>query len=133
MNTGVAEPPTYFAGSSQRRAAALYQGDSDALLRPEFADYLLDIAASYPEADTIHLVMDNLSTHTRRALVERFGEKAGGWLWKRFTAHYTPKHGSWLNQAEIEVGLLSRQCLGKRRKSETSLACASKLGPGLVA
>ena len=44
----------------------------------EFADYLLDIAASYPEADTIHLVMDNLSTHTRKALVERFGEKAGG-------------------------------------------------------
>ena len=87
----------------------------------EFADYLLDIAASYPEADTIHLVMDNLSTHTRRALVERFGEKAGGWLWKRFTAHYTPKHGSWLNQAEIEVGLLSRQCLGKRRIGD--LAC----------
>src|SRR5208283_290761 len=43
----------------------------------EFADYLLDIAASYPEADTIHLVMDNLSTHTRKALVERFGEEAG--------------------------------------------------------
>ena len=62
----------------------------------EFADYLLDIAASYPQADTIHLVMDNLSTHTRKALVERFGEKAGGWLWKRFTTHYTPKHGSWL-------------------------------------
>jgi hypothetical protein len=81
----------------------------------QFADYLLDIAASYREADTIHLVMDNLSTHTRKALVERFGEKAGGWWWKRFTAHDTPKHGSWLNQAEMEVSLLSRQCLGKRR------------------
>ncbi len=64
----------------------------------EFADYLLEIAASYPQADTIHLVMDNLSTHTRKALVERCGEEAGGWLWKRFTAHYTPKHGSWLNR-----------------------------------
>jgi hypothetical protein len=42
--------------------------------------YLLDIAASYPEADTIHWVMDNLSSHTRKAVVERFGEKAGGWL-----------------------------------------------------
>ena len=72
----------------------------------EFADYLLDIAAGYREADTIHLVMDNLSTHTRKALVERFGERAGSWLWKRFTVHYTPKHGSWLNQAEMEVGLL---------------------------
>ena len=81
----------------------------------EFADYLLGIAASYPEADTVHLVVDNLSTHTRKALVERFGEKVGGWLWGRFTVHYTPKHGSWLNQAEIEIGLFGRQCLGKRR------------------
>ena len=79
------------------------------------ADYLLEIAAGYPAADTIHLVMDNLSTHTRKALRERFGEKAGGWLWNRFTIHYTPKHGSWLNQAEMEVSLFSRQCLGKRR------------------
>jgi hypothetical protein len=81
----------------------------------EFADYLLEIAASYPQADTIHLVMDNLSTHTRKALVGRFGEKAGDWLWNRFTVHYTPKHGSWLNQAEMEVSLFSRQCMGKRR------------------
>jgi hypothetical protein len=82
---------------------------------PEFADYLLEIAASYPQAATIHLVMDNLSTHTLKALAERYGEKDGGWLWQRFTVHYTPKHGSWLNQAEIEIGLFSRQCLGKRR------------------
>jgi DDE superfamily endonuclease len=81
---------------------------------PQFADYLLGIAAHYPGADTIHLVMDNLSSHTRKALVERFGEKAGGWLWQRFTVHYTPKHGSWLNQAEIEISLFSRQCLGQR-------------------
>lgn len=81
----------------------------------EFADYLLEIAARYPEARTIHLVMDNLSTHRRKALVDRFGEKIGGMLWKRFTVHYTPKHGSWLNQAEIVISLFSRQCLGKRR------------------
>jgi transposase len=82
---------------------------------PEFADYLLDVAARYPEADTIHLVMDNLSSHTRKAVVERFGPEAGAWLSHRFTAHYTPKHGSWLNPAEIEISLLSRQCLGRRR------------------
>jgi transposase len=82
---------------------------------PELADYLLDVAARYPEADTIHRVMDNLSSHTRKAVVERFGAEAGDWLWNRFTAHYTPKHGSWLNQAEIEISLLSRQCLGRRR------------------
>ena len=82
---------------------------------PEFADYLLEVAEHYPAADTIHLVMDNLSSHSRKAVVERYGEKAGGWLWNRFTVHYTPTHGSWLNQAEIEISLFSRQCLGKRR------------------
>jgi hypothetical protein len=82
---------------------------------PEFADFLLEIAASYPKADTIHLVLDNLSTHSRKAVIDRFGEKAGDWLWQRFTVHHTPKHGSWLNQAEIEIGIFSRQCLGKRR------------------
>ena len=82
---------------------------------PQFADYLLEIAASYPEADTIHLVMDNLSSHNRKAMVDRFGEKIGGLMWDLFTVHYTPKHGSWLNQAEIEISLFSRQCLGRRR------------------
>ena len=82
---------------------------------PDFAEFLLDIAASYPTAETIHLVLDNLSTHTRRAATDWFGEEEGGWLWDRFTVHYTPKHGSWLNQAEIEIGLFSRQCLGTRR------------------
>jgi hypothetical protein len=81
----------------------------------EFADFILEIAEHYPAAETIHLVVDNLSTHTRKALVDHFGEAAGGWLWDRFTVHYTPKHGSWLNQAEIEIGIFSRQCLGKRR------------------
>jgi len=82
---------------------------------PEFADYLLEIAEQYPGADTIHLVMDNLSSHSRKAVVGRYGDKAGGWLWDRFTVHYTPTHGSWLNQAEIEISLFSRQCLGRRR------------------
>ena len=76
---------------------------------PEFADFLLEIAEQYHVADTIHLVLDNLSTHTRRALVDRFGEETGGWLWQRFTVHYTPKHGSWLNQAGIEIGMFTRQ------------------------
>jgi transposase len=82
---------------------------------PQFADYLLEIAENYPQAHTIHLVMDNLNSHTRKAVVQRFGEQDGGWLWDRFTVHYTPKHGSWLNQAEIAISLFSRQCLGTRR------------------
>jgi hypothetical protein len=47
--------------------------------------------------------------------VDRFGAQVGTWLWQRFTVHYTPKHGSWLNQAEIEISLFSRQCLGQSR------------------
>lgn len=82
---------------------------------PEFADFIQSIADHYPEAQTIHLVMDNLSSHTSKALRERLGEEAGRALWDRFTVHYTPKHGSWLNQAELEIGLFSKQCLGKRR------------------
>jgi len=81
----------------------------------EFADYLFEMVARYPHARTIHLVLDNLNTHGRKSLSERYGEKLGGLLWEQFTIHYTPKHGSWLNQAEIEVSLLSRLCLGQRR------------------
>jgi hypothetical protein len=82
---------------------------------PQFADDLLDIAEHYPAADPIHLVMDNLSSPSRKAGVERYGEKAGGGFWDRFPVHYTPTHGSWLNQAEIEISLFRRQCLGQRR------------------
>jgi hypothetical protein len=77
---------------------------------PQFDDYLLEIIATYPQAETIHLVMDNLSSHRRKALVDRYGERIGSLVWERFTVHYTPKHGSWLNQAEIEISLFSRQC-----------------------
>lgn len=88
---------------------------------PEFADFLQSIAFHYPQARTIHLVLDNLNTHTRKAMVERFGEQEGGLLWERFTVHYTPKHASWLNQAEIEISLFARQCLGTRRIEDISL------------
>ncbi|WP_370645342.1 transposase [Corallococcus sp. EGB] len=68
-----------------------------------------------PEANTIHLVLDNLSTHSRHALEVRYGVCAGRRLWRRFTPYYTPVHGSRLNQAEVEISVLSRQCLGRRR------------------
>jgi transposase len=82
---------------------------------PQFASMLASVAAKYPKAKKIHLVMDNLNTHTEKPLIERYGKKEGHRIWKRFVVHYTPKHGSWLNQAEIEISLLSRQCLGKHR------------------
>jgi len=82
---------------------------------PEFAQAVEQIIRAYPFARRIHLVMDNLSTHQRKFLIERFGQQEGGYLWNRLQLHYTPKHGSWLNQAEIEISLFSRQCLGRRR------------------
>jgi hypothetical protein len=81
----------------------------------EFAYVIFQLAMRYPEAETVHLVLDNLNIHRRKSLTDAFGSQTGGEIWDRFTVHYTPAHGSWLNQAEIEIGLLSRQCLGKRR------------------
>jgi hypothetical protein len=81
----------------------------------QFAQVLFELAMQYPDADTIHLVMDNLNIHRRKSLTDLLDEEVGGEVWDRFTVHYTPTHGSWLNQAEIEIGLLSRQCLGSRR------------------
>ena len=81
----------------------------------EFARVMVELALAYPEAKTIHLVMDNLNIHRQKALADVFGAEMTAQVWDRFTVHYTPTHGSWLNQAEIEIGLFSRQCLGKRR------------------
>ena len=81
----------------------------------EFAQVLFHLALEYPEAKTIHLVMDNLNIHRQKSLTDLYGAEVGGEIWDRFTVHYTPTHGSWLNQAEIEIGLFSRQCLGTRR------------------
>jgi transposase len=82
---------------------------------PQLARILNRIIGSYPFARTIHLVMDNLNIHCRKTLTDHFGEEWGAYLWDRLTIHYTPKHGSWLNQAEIEISLFARQCLGRRR------------------
>jgi transposase len=81
----------------------------------EFARVVCELALQYPEAETIHLIMDNLNIHRRKSLTSAFGAECGGEIWDRFTVHYTPTHGSWLNQAEIEIGMFSRQCLGTRR------------------
>lgn len=80
----------------------------------EFAKFLKKISERYQKADKIVLVMDNLSTHKEKSLIECYGEE-GSTLWSRFEIHYTPKHGSWLNQAEIAIGMYSRQCLGDGR------------------
>lgn len=81
----------------------------------QFAQVVNRVVAAYPSAQTIHLVVDNLNIHCEKSLTDRFGRFLGRRLWRRLTVHFTPKHGSWLNQAEIELSLVSRGCLGRRR------------------
>jgi transposase len=88
---------------------------------PALARVLMRIIASYPLARIIHLIMDNLNIHCRKTLTDYFGENLGASLWNRLAVHYTPIHGSWLNQAEIEISLFTRQCLGRRRISNLDL------------
>lgn len=65
----------------------------------------------YPEARVIRLVMDNLNTHTAASLSEAFPPEEAQRIWQRLEGHYTPKHGSWLNMAEIEIAILERNAL----------------------
>ena len=68
----------------------------------------------YPDRDRIVLVMDNLNTHKLSSLYEAFEPAEARRIAERLEIHYTPKHGSWLNMAEIEIGVLARQCLDRR-------------------
>lgn len=80
-----------------------------------FARALQRIARRHKSARKIHLVMDNLSTHAPKSLIDTLGPVVGHRLWNRFEVHHTPKHASWLNAAEMEASLVSRECLGRRR------------------
>lgn len=82
--------------------------------------YLVDVL--YPHAPIIDVVLDNLNTHTYLALVETFGKTEADRIMGRLCFHYTPPHGSWLNMAEIELSILSRQCLKHRLPDEWTLA-----------
>ena len=81
----------------------------------DWACFIEEIADQYESAEKITLVMDNLNTHNPGALYESFSPDKAKALWDRFQFVYTPKHGSWLNMAEIELNVLTGQCL-KRRK-----------------
>lgn len=89
----------------------------------DFAEFIEDISESYSGVDKITLVMDNLSTHKFKSIEDRFGQEKAAILWARFEIFYTPLHASWLNQAEIAIGMYNRQCLGDGRVGN-----AEKLG-----
>ena len=81
--------------------------------------YLVDVL--YPEAEYIDVVMDNLNTHRYDSLVEFFGKCEADRIMNRLRFHFTPEHASWLNMAEIELSVLSKQCLSRRIPSEWDL------------
>jgi transposase len=102
---GVVEPKAgrHFTCATPNRSAAA------------FARMVRTVVRAIPQAPTIHLVLDNLNTHREKALTDCFGHPEGRRLWQRLTVHYTPIHGSWLNQAELALSLVARQCLGTQR------------------
>lgn len=75
----------------------------------------------YPDAKRITLVMDNLNTHCGTSLYKAFEPQEARRILERLEIHYTPKHGSWLNMAEIELSILSRQCLDRRIPDQETL------------
>ena len=77
--------------------------------------------SAYPDAEVIRLVLDNLNTHKPGSLYEAFEPSEARRIAKRLEFHYTPTHGSWLNMAEIELSVFSRQCLDRRIGDEASL------------
>jgi hypothetical protein len=80
----------------------------------DWACFMEEIAAQYEQAEKITLVMDNLNTHNAGSFYEKFPPEKAKALWDRFDFVYTPKHGSWLNIAEIELNVLWGQCLKRR-------------------
>jgi DDE superfamily endonuclease len=84
-----------------------------------FVQYLLEQV--YAKAHQVHLVMDNLNTHFRKSFDDVLGVKRAKALLRRVVFHYTPKHASWLNMAEIEIGVLDRQCLDRRLPSRDAI------------
>lgn len=83
--------------------------------KPDFARCMRDLVdVHYPDADVVRVVLDNLSTHTAAALYDTFSAEEARRILRRIEFHYTPKHASWLNMVEIEIGILTRQCLDRR-------------------
>jgi DDE superfamily endonuclease len=92
---------------------------TDRRTRVDWAQFIRFLLMTvYPEAAVIVLVMDNLNTHSIASLYEAFEPELARALAARLEIHYTPKHGSWLNMAETELSILSRQCLDRRIESQ---------------
>ena len=95
---------------------------TDRRTKIDFAEAIKELADErYPDAEKIVLVMDNLNTHSPASLYEAFDPCEARRLAEKLEVHYTPKHGSWLDMAEIELGIMNRQCLNRRLTDAATL------------
>jgi len=82
--------------------------------KKEYFEFMKSLATKFPDADKIIIIQDNLNTHNPSSFYENTTPEEAFKLMKKFEMHYTPKHASWLNMAEIEISALSKQCLNRR-------------------
>ena len=95
---------------------------TDHRTRKDWAEAMRNLSdVIYPQAEKIVIVMDNLNTHSPASFYETFEPEEARRLTNRFEFHFSPKHGSWLNMAEIELGILIRQCLSRRIPDKSML------------
>ena len=89
--------------------------------KEDYARFLEMLIGRYPAVECLRIVQDNLNVHSEKSLVHAFGKRKAQRLLKRVEFHPTPKHASWLNMAEIEIGILDRQCLNRRIPSAEAM------------
>nr|ART90330.1 mobile element protein [uncultured bacterium] len=119
MRHGTANLFVAIEAKAGRRTVAVtaHRGKADFVA---FARHLIEEV--YASARHIHLVLDNLNTHARKCFEDVLGKAQATRLLRHVRFHYTPKHASWLNMAEIEIGILAKQCLGRRIPDRDALA-----------
>lgn len=100
---------------------------SERRTKKDWAKFIEELSEIYPDAEKITLVMDNLNTHKPGSFYETFQPEKAKALWERFEFVYTPKHGSWLNMAEIELNVLNGQCLNRRLDNITTVSTECKM------
>jgi hypothetical protein len=95
---------------------------TDTRKKEDFAYFVEDLLENhFPKAACIQLVLDNLNTHFATSIIETFDKKKSDWILEKIKFIHTPKHGSWLNMAEIEINIMDRQCTGGRIASKQIL------------
>lgn len=83
----------------------------------DFATFIREVVLFYPYAEKLRIVVDNLSTHTKKAFYDTFDKEEADRILSKLEFHYTPKHASWLNVAEIEIGVMDNECTDRRIKN----------------